>query len=150
MIAIFASAQNGAFGKGGGLPWPSIPEDFAHFKEKTMDSYVVMGRKTWETLPKLKGRTPVVISNISIPDTLSLPYDSHFPELLRTKPICLIGGLSLLTVQNLNKCHTIYHTEVKGEYEADVFLPQEVLDHLAERPYSVLLETDRCIIKEYR
>lgn len=47
---IWAQDENGSIGKGGGMPW-HVPEDLAHFKCITLGSPVVMGRKTWDSLP---------------------------------------------------------------------------------------------------
>ena len=62
---IWAQAQGGVIGAGGQLPW-RLPEDMALFRELTMGSTVVMGRRTWESLPErfrpLPGRTNVVLT----------------------------------------------------------------------------------------
>ncbi len=60
---IVAIAKDRSIGKNGGIPW-HIPEDLAHFKRCTMGHPVIMGRKTWESLPfkPLKGRRNIVIS----------------------------------------------------------------------------------------
>jgi len=60
---IFAAADNGVIGKAGAIPW-RIPDDMKRFKAMTMGKRVVMGRKTWESLPKkpLPGRDNIVIS----------------------------------------------------------------------------------------
>ncbi|MGX1695117.1 dihydrofolate reductase [Microbacterium keratanolyticum] len=62
---IWAEAAGGVIGAEGGMPW-HVPEDLAHFKEVTMGSPVVMGRKTWESLPErfrpLPGRENIVIT----------------------------------------------------------------------------------------
>ena len=62
---IFARARNGVIGKDGGLPW-HLPEDLAHFKRVTMGCPVIMGRKTWDSLPArfrpLPGRTNIVVT----------------------------------------------------------------------------------------
>ena len=47
---IFARAANGVIGKDGHMPW-HLPEDLAHFKRLTSGCPVVMGRKTWDSLP---------------------------------------------------------------------------------------------------
>src|SRR5947207_15972516 len=56
-------AENRVIGKGGTLPW-RIPEDMKWFREITMGKPCVMGRKTWESLPKrpLPGRTNIVVT----------------------------------------------------------------------------------------
>lgn len=49
--AIFAISQNNIIGYNNSLPW-HIPEDLKRFKELTLNKKIVMGRKTWESLPK--------------------------------------------------------------------------------------------------
>lgn len=62
---IWAEAAGGVIGADGGMPW-HVPEDLAHFKEVTMGAPVVMGRKTWDSLPErfrpLAGRENVVVT----------------------------------------------------------------------------------------
>ena len=62
---IFARSANGVIGKNGALPW-HLPEDMAHFKQKTLGRPVIMGRKTWDSLPPrfrpLPGRTNIVVT----------------------------------------------------------------------------------------
>ena len=63
---IWAQAEGGVIGASGGLPW-HLPEDLALFREMTMGATVVMGRRTWESLPArfrpLPGRTNVVLTS---------------------------------------------------------------------------------------
>ncbi|WP_427871086.1 dihydrofolate reductase [Leucobacter luti] len=62
---IWAQARGGAIGRDGDMPW-HLPEDLAHFKRETLGAPVIMGRRTWESLPErfrpLPGRTNVVVS----------------------------------------------------------------------------------------
>jgi dihydrofolate reductase len=62
---VWAEARGGVIGAGGGMPW-HVPEDLAHFKAVTDGSPVVMGRRTWESLPErfrpLPGRTNLVVT----------------------------------------------------------------------------------------
>jgi len=62
---IYARAANGVIGKDGTMPW-HLPEDLAHFKQLTQGCPVLMGRKTWDSLPPkfrpLPGRTNIVIT----------------------------------------------------------------------------------------
>jgi len=62
---IWAQSTSGVIGRDGGIPW-RLPEDLARFKELTMGHRVVMGRKTWESLPAkvrpLPGRKNVVLT----------------------------------------------------------------------------------------
>lgn len=63
LAAIVVIAENGAIGKDGGLLC-HLPADLKHFKEITMGHTIIMGRRTWESLPKgaLPGRKNVVIT----------------------------------------------------------------------------------------
>jgi dihydrofolate reductase len=62
---IWAEARGGVIGDGGGIPW-HVPEDMAHFRELTAGSTVVMGRKTWDSLPErfrpLPGRQNIIVT----------------------------------------------------------------------------------------
>ncbi len=60
---IYARAANGVIGKDGAMPW-HLPEDLAHFKRLTQGHPVIMGRKTWDSLPlkPLPGRLNIVLS----------------------------------------------------------------------------------------
>ena len=63
IVLVVAIADNGVIGKDGGIPW-HISEDMKRFKALTMGHTVVMGRKTWDSLPKkpLPGRINVVVT----------------------------------------------------------------------------------------
>ena len=62
---IWAQDRHGVIGRDGGIPW-RVPEDMAHFREVTAGGRVVMGRRTWDSLPDrfrpLPGRTNIVLS----------------------------------------------------------------------------------------
>jgi dihydrofolate reductase len=62
-VGPVARARNGVIGKDGGLPW-RLPGDLAFFKKTTMGKPVIMGRKTWDSLPikPLPGRLNIVLS----------------------------------------------------------------------------------------
>lgn len=66
--AIWAQSIDGIIGDGTSMPW-HIPEDLAHFKEVTLGHTVIMGRKTWESLPTrfrpLPGRENIVLSRLA-------------------------------------------------------------------------------------
>ncbi|MEB2349661.1 MAG: dihydrofolate reductase [Comamonadaceae bacterium] len=63
---IYARAANGVIGRNGALPW-HVPEDLAHFKALTQGAPVIMGRRTWESLPPrfrpLPGRLNIVVTH---------------------------------------------------------------------------------------
>lgn len=62
---IWAEARGGAIGRDGVMPW-HLPEDLAHFKRVTLGAPVIMGRRTWESLPErfrpLPGRANIVVT----------------------------------------------------------------------------------------
>jgi len=117
MEAIFAATSGGAFGMEGTMPWPSIKEDFANFKKVTMGKTLSVAKTTLFTLPELKGRTLKLIGRND-----EIPEDS-----------IIIGGTSLLTVDNLKKCKTIYFTLVEGDHYADTFIPKDVMEYVEEK-----------------
>lgn len=63
IVLVLAMAENGVIGRDGGIPW-HISDDMKRFKALTMGHTVVMGRKTWDSLPKkpLPGRVNVVVT----------------------------------------------------------------------------------------
>lgn len=63
LACIVAAGADNAIGRNGIMPW-HLPEDLKHFKETTMGAPVIMGRKTWLSLPKapLPGRLNIVLS----------------------------------------------------------------------------------------
>ena len=63
IVLVLAVAENGVIGKNGAIPW-HISDDMKRFKALTMGHTVVMGRKTWDSLPKkpLPGRVNVVVT----------------------------------------------------------------------------------------
>mgnify|MGYP001552065461 CR=1 FL=1 len=156
MKAIFASASNGAFGYKGRLPWPSIKEDLQMFKKLTLGHNVVMGYNTFSTLPKLPNRTPVVISRQKVEGEITIIKNENLIESLKEfeqeslpKETFIIGGTSILTPEFLDLCNEIYHTSVFGEYEADVFIPNESLEYLKNRKSEIILETDKFVLRKY-
>lgn len=62
LTAILAIAHDGALGLGGSLPWPRLPRDLRRFREATMGRVCLVGRRTYDTLPALKGRRLVMLS----------------------------------------------------------------------------------------
>ena len=63
IVLVVAIADNGVIGSNGAIPW-HIPEDLKRFKALTMGHTIVMGRKTWDSLPRkpLPGRVNVVVT----------------------------------------------------------------------------------------
>jgi dihydrofolate reductase len=126
---IFARSRNGVVGKDGGLPW-HLPEDLAHFKRMTLGCPVIMGRKTWDSLPvkfrPLPGRANVVVTRQpDWQDAGALRADS----LASAMALCgdaanvwVIGGAQLWALA-LPLAHTAVITEIDTVLEGDAFAP---------------------------
>lgn len=105
-IGIAAMAQNRAVGLNGTIPW-YLPEDLRFFRRMTMGGTVIMGRRTWESLPcVLKGRRNIVMSKTMKPcDGIEIARDiDELPALTAIdKPeypgsIWVIGGTEIWTL----------------------------------------------------
>jgi dihydrofolate reductase len=128
-----ARARNGVIGKGGKLPW-RLKSDLAIFRAVTMGKPVIMGRKTWDSLPKkpLVGRTNIVLSRDGSFEPHGAVVCEEFSEAVAIAreqaeedgvgEICVIGGASLFELA-LAKARRLYLTEVDAEVEGDVTLP---------------------------
>ena len=96
---IWAQDKNGGIGKNGKLPW-HISEDLKNFKKITLNSTIIMGRKTWESLPikPLPNRENIVLSTTLDDDILIFKsYEDCIKDLQkRTVPkVFVIGGRSM-------------------------------------------------------
>jgi len=127
-----ARARNGVIGRDGGLPW-RLKTDLANFRAVTMGKPVIMGRKTWESLPKkpLVGRTNIVLSRDGAFEPKGAVVCEDFSEAVQIAreqaeadgqtEVCVIGGASLFELA-LPKARRIYLTEVHADLEGDVVL----------------------------
>ena len=96
---IFASDEQQGIGYQNGLPWKGYPEDMEWFKQNTMGKVVVMGRKTYESLPArfrpLPGRTNVVLTSNTetfIDAIVSPSVEAVLERFKNEKEIVIIGG----------------------------------------------------------
>ena len=127
---IYARSRNGVIGRDGQLPW-HLPADLAHFKQTTLGQAVVMGRKTWDSLPErfrpLPGRTNIVITRQT---------DWHAPGALVAHsleqamslcpapgPLWVIGGADIYA-QALPLASTVVVTEIDVEVQGDAHAPK--------------------------
>ena len=126
---IYARAANGVIGKDGVMPW-HLPEDLAHFKRLTQGWPVIMGRKTWDSLPPkfrpLPGRTNIVITRQSDWQATGAQPVSSLPaalELCRTSAeVWIIGGAQIYA-QAEPLAHRLEVTEIAQAFEGDAFAP---------------------------
>lgn len=137
MKAIAAMAENRAIGKDNDLPWRckgKVSEDFKWFKEFTTNKILVVGSKTFDTLPPLRNRNIIVLTKFS--DGYEDGYDpiyncawcyKSYEEILELNQcqqlnmIC-VGGAKTYELF-MPYITEFYVTHVKGEYEADTFMP---------------------------
>lgn len=123
---IVAFADDQAIGLSGSMPW-HLPEDLKHFKEVTMGQPVIMGRRTWESLPKrpLPGRVNIVVTSSLKPADGMLVAAS--PE--EAVNLCpegsepfIIGGATLYKYF-LPLVKKLYITRIYRKVEADTWFP---------------------------
>ena len=127
---IFARAANGVIGQRNTLPW-HLPEDLAHFKRVTMGCPVLMGRKTWDSLPPrfrpLPGRLNVVVTRQSDWQASGALRAHSLPEACALCPpdsdVWVIGGAEIYA-QALPLASTAVVTEIDAAFEGDAFAPQ--------------------------
>jgi len=154
MKAIIAMAENRVIGKNGGLPWPSIKEDFKWFKEFTMGKKLIIGKNTFDTLPMLKNRECLVltrpveqfdayitnqylVNNNSMSGQMITMEDVELYSKGNTEDLIVAGGAKTY-VRLLPYITEFYVTHVNGTYDGDTFMP----------PFEDLF-TNKEVVKEF-
>lgn len=127
MISIIAAiGKNRELGRGNDLIW-HIKEDLKNFKNLTMGKYIVMGKNTYESLPKhLEGRKYIVLSS-SLSEIENGLLFNDFNKLLEfikdvDEEVMIIGGASIYKLF-LPFADKLYLTEIESEEKADVYFP---------------------------
>jgi dihydrofolate reductase len=127
---IYARARNGVIGRGNALPW-HLPEDLAHFKRITLGAPVIMGRKTWDSLPPkfrpLPGRRNIVVTRQ--PDWQA---DGAQRAATVEQAIALCGDAAQAWVSGgaeiyrlaLPLADTVVVTEIDADFEGDALAPE--------------------------
>jgi dihydrofolate reductase len=127
---VVAASRNGVIGKDGGLPW-HISSDLKMFKQITMGKPVIMGRKTWDSLPRkpLPGRRNIVVSRtidiapLGAAAAGSIEEAFELAEVDHTAEIAVIGGGEIYRLF-WPMADQIYLTEVDVDVEGDTFFPK--------------------------
>ena len=127
---IYARARNGVIGRDGGLPW-HLPEDLAYFKRLTHGCPVIMGRKTWDSLPPrfrpLPGRTNIVISRQADwkadGATLAASLDAALALCRGVPEVWVIGGAQIYA-QAMPMAQRAVVTELELDAQGDAFAPE--------------------------
>lgn len=143
---IFAQSSNGFIGKDNQLLF-QIPEDMKQFKEKTQGSTVIMGRRTWESIPEkfrpLPNRRNIVISSQMADGNPGVEVWTSLKAAIEAAqghgPIWIIGGERLYE-EGLQYADEIHETHVVQSFEGDARAP--VIDHklwtrVSESPFKV-------------
>ncbi|HXJ00162.1 MAG TPA: dihydrofolate reductase [Micropepsaceae bacterium] len=126
---IVAVAENDVIGAKGALPW-HLPEDLKRFKALTLGKPVIMGRKTWDSLPRkpLPGRTNIVVTRDSdfraegaivthsVEDALAAAEREQPPEIM------VIGGEAIFAA-TLPRAHRVHWTQIMARVEGDAVMP---------------------------
>ncbi|MCB2041173.1 MAG: dihydrofolate reductase [Burkholderiaceae bacterium] len=130
---IYARARNGVIGANNSLPW-HLPQDLAHFKRLTAGAPVIMGRKTWDSLPPrfkpLPGRTNIVVTrqrDWNSDGALaadSLEWALALCTSLQPRPseVWVIGGAQLFAAA-MPLARRAVVTELARDFDGDVFAP---------------------------
>ncbi len=118
--------RNRIIGRNNELPW-HLPADLKHFKALTMGKPMIMGRKTWESLPGLlPGRQHIVVSRnpdyVAQDAILALSLDEAIAAAGDAPEVMIIGGANLYQ-QALEIANTLYITLIDMEVEGDVSFP---------------------------
>ena len=130
---VVAIADNGVIGRDNGLPW-RLSGDMAFFKRVTMGKPVIMGRKTWESLPKkpLPGRPNIVVTRdtayraegaeVVTSAEAALARGVALAAELGTDEVMVIGGAQLYA-ETFDHATRLYITEVHAAPDGDVSFP---------------------------
>lgn len=126
---ILAIDSNGGIAKQNKIPW-TIPDETRHFRITTEHGIVIMGRKTWESLPEqykpLPKRRNIVITSQQIENVETYYTLNEVIDLLSNsnKNIFVIGGVSLYQTAILHpQCQQVILSVINQSYDCDLFLP---------------------------
>lgn len=126
---IYARAANGVIGKNNTLPW-HLPEDMAHFKQLTHGCCVIMGRKTWDSLPPrfrpLPGRTNIVVTRQGDWHADGARRAASLVDALAQcdagETVWVIGGAQMYA-QALPLADRVEVTEIEQDFNGDAHAP---------------------------
>ena len=124
---IAAVAANGVIGRGGALPW-RLPEDLRHFRALTAGHAVIMGRRTWQSLPRaLPDRQNIVVTRqadyMATGATTGSSLDDALSKVAYPAPAFVIGGGELYRAA-LPLARTAYVTEIAQAFDGDATFPK--------------------------
>ena len=129
---IVACDENYGIGKDNKIPWNN-KEDLKHFYNCTKDSCVVMGRKTWDSIPNkpLKKRDNIVLSKTLVSNECKVFGDIGLlmEYINKYDSVWIIGGSDIYNLFIKQQINYIYITIQKGVYNCDTFFPNILNDY---------------------
>ena len=133
LAIVAARSRNGVIGRDGALPW-RLKSDMALFKATTLGKPVIMGRHTWDSLPRkpLPGRANFVLSRDGTFEPKGAVVCDRFQEAVSmareqaqedgAEEVCVIGGTAVFALA-LPKAKRLYLTDVEADVEGDARFP---------------------------
>ncbi len=124
---IVAMAENRVIGLNNQMPW-HLSADLKHFKQITMGSPIIMGRKTFEAIGRpLPGRTNIIVSRnpqYQAENCLLFPQlEAALNHCQQHDEVFIIGGATLYE-QTLERAHKIYLTQIHQVFSGDTYFPE--------------------------
>ncbi len=152
-MIVAISGKERVMGKNGSIPWHA-PEDMAFFKEKTEGTTVIMGRKTWESLPNkyrpLPNRVNIVLtSNTDFNAPKALVAHSKeeaigLAEKETSENVFIIGG-SKIYEMFLPETQKLYVSLIKENFEGDTYFPEYTKDFILKKEMS----SEKVVFQEF-
>lgn len=132
---IVAASENNVIGRDNDLPW-NIPEDLKFFKDKTLNSILIMGRKTYDSIGRpLPKRTTIVVSRSAKPKDFpesiflcsnlqqAIAKASELSEQQKIQEVFIVGGGEIYK-QTLNLADKVYLTRIHTEVDGHAYYPE--------------------------
>ena len=124
---VAAVAANGVIGRGGGMPW-HLPGDLRHFKRLTMGHVLVMGRRTYESIGALPGRTTVVVTRQPDWQADGVEVAAGFDDAMRLASghdddVYVVGGREIFRLA-MPIADRLVLTLIDDEPEGDTYFPE--------------------------
>lgn len=125
VTAIWAESRGGVIGAGGTIPW-HLPEDLQQFRRRTLNATVVMGRRTWQSLPDdvrpLPGRRNIVLTRDPSWTAAGAELTRSVDQALTLGPLWVIGG-EIVFRAFLPYTTLVVRTRVDLHTRGDVYAP---------------------------
>ena len=131
---VWAEDKKHQIGVDGHLPW-HLPADLKHFKEETINHPIIMGRKTFASLPRLLPKRKHIVlthnedlkkkyqTNDQVIILASLEELNQYLQNHRSEKICAIGGVSIFKAL-IDQVDILAKTEIDGVFSADTVMPE--------------------------